>query len=37
MYINKIWTEKYKDLIKNIWYSINQDNYDELIRFKIKK
>ena len=37
MYINKIWTEKYKNLIKNIWYSINQDNYDKLKKFKIKK
>ena len=30
MYENYIWTQKYKDLIKNIWYSINSDNFDDV-------
>ena len=30
MYVNYIWTKKYKDLIENIWYSINRDNFDDV-------
>jgi hypothetical protein len=30
MYVNYIWTKKYKDLIENIWYSINSDNFDDV-------
>jgi hypothetical protein len=30
MYINKVWTDKYKKLIKNIWSSINKDHFDNI-------
>ena len=32
MYINNVWTEKYKSLIKEIWTSIDKSDYKNMIK-----